>query len=262
LQPYVIRQGDYLLSLAYQFGFDADTVWNDPQNAQLRQAGHLSKDPNILYPTDMLYIPDQSAPPVMKSLAPGTTNTFVANIPTASVSIRFTDAPLASQAFTVPELPDLTGLTTGADGSVTLAIPVTLDTFTILFTQTGDAVTCNIGDLDPIDTLSGVFQRLQHLGYLADDATVDSVSIEDMRAALRAFKAAQPGGSSPAPIDPSPASTPSPPSNGSPPPSSGGASGGASSPAANATGQDNAGLNDGGTLDDETSKLLVAAHGC
>jgi hypothetical protein len=37
LQPYVIKQGDHLALLAYKFGFDADTVWNDPKNAQLRQ---------------------------------------------------------------------------------------------------------------------------------------------------------------------------------------------------------------------------------
>jgi hypothetical protein len=26
----------------HKFGFDADTVWHDPKNAQLRQAGHAS----------------------------------------------------------------------------------------------------------------------------------------------------------------------------------------------------------------------------
>jgi|HubBroStandDraft_2_1064218.scaffolds.fasta_scaffold495481_1 hypothetical protein len=66
----------------------------------------------------------------MRKLAAGTTNNLVADTPTATVSINFTDDGLASQAFTVEELPDLTGLTTGADGTATLSIPVTLDAFT------------------------------------------------------------------------------------------------------------------------------------
>jgi hypothetical protein len=37
MQPYVIKQGDHLAALAYKFGFDADTAWQDPSNAQLDQ---------------------------------------------------------------------------------------------------------------------------------------------------------------------------------------------------------------------------------
>lgn len=37
MEPRVIRQGDYLLQLAHAFGFDADAVWNDPQNEGIRR---------------------------------------------------------------------------------------------------------------------------------------------------------------------------------------------------------------------------------
>jgi hypothetical protein len=107
----VIRQGDHLALLAYKFGSDADAVWNDPTNAQLRQAGHLSQDPNILNPTDMLYIPD-SRPPVMHSLVTGTTNTFVSNIPTITLTHQFVGddaSTYASKAYTVVELDSLLG---------------------------------------------------------------------------------------------------------------------------------------------------------
>ena len=53
MQPYVIRQGDYLALLAYKFDFDADTVWGDPANSDLRK---LRPNPNLLWPTDVLYI--------------------------------------------------------------------------------------------------------------------------------------------------------------------------------------------------------------
>ncbi len=271
MQPYVIRQGDHVALLAYKFGFDANTVWNDPANASLRA---LRPDPNILWPTDILYIPDQNVPPVMKALAQGTTNTFVSDAPTVAVSITFSDASFASQAYSVQELPALTGLTTDASGVMTFPVPVSLATATIVFTDVGATFAYNIGDLDPIDTLSGIFQRLQHLGFIDPDATVDASDLDPIRAALRAFNAT---GDGPAAADPSPAATstpastspsePSPPSDGGPPPSSPPASGpppsDSSAPLSSAPAPqgDNGGLSDDGSLDPAISARLLAAHG-
>jgi hypothetical protein len=56
MQPYVIRQGDYLLKLAYSFGFDAEAVWNDDKNADLRSQ---RQDPNTLLPGDILSHPSR-----------------------------------------------------------------------------------------------------------------------------------------------------------------------------------------------------------
>jgi hypothetical protein len=289
LQPYVIRQGDHLALLAYKFGFDADTVWNDPKNAQLRQAGQLSQDPNILTPTDMLYIPDP-APPAMKSLEPGTTNTFVADPPTVSFTVQFMGDSFASQSYTLQELPELTNLTTDGDGIATFNVPVTQTVLTVVFTASGAKYVVKIGHLDPIGTLSGIFQRLRSLGFIDSGANFDSTDLQFMRAALRAFKAAQPGGT-PAPGDSSPASTPPPSSDSNPPPSSEPSSSSPSSPSSSSddgpppsssspesdaspssdgvpppssapsSQEDNAGLSDDGTLDDATTKLLFDAHG-
>jgi hypothetical protein len=305
LQPYVIKQGDHLALLAYKFGFDANKVWNDPKNADLRK---LRPDPNILWPTDILYIPDQNVPPVMHTLTTGATNTFVADPPTVTVSLRFLDDDLASQAFTVQELPNLAGLTTDAEGRATFPAPVTLATATLAFETAGRIVSAQLGGLDPIDTLSGVFQRLKHLGYIGLDEVFDATNLEVLRTALRALKAAQAGppdsspssarpDSSPNPSalgpgsDPSPltadsegappssapasgppassSSRPPPPSDSSPgstpaPPSSGGSvappSSPPSSPNADSTPPSNGGLNDDGTLDDETRALLLKVH--
>lgn len=299
MEPYVIRQGDYLLSLAYQFGFDADAVWNDPKNADLRQ---LRSNPNILYPTDLLYIPDPTPAP-MTTLTVGTTNSFVASAPTVTITLTFSDTSLASQAYTVRELEQLTGLTSDATGTVTFTIPVTLATATIVFTASGATYVVKIGNLDPIDTLSGVFQRLQHLGFIDDDAECDSSNLEPVRLALRNFKATQSGGSA-AGGDSSPASSPSPTGDGgafaapppagsawatAPPSSDNGADPAASSPPSTSastpprapnesshpppsgpasapadsptTANDNGGLSDDGILDDATSSQLLAAHG-
>ncbi len=214
MEPYVIRQGDHLLGLAYQFGFDADAVWNDPKNAQLRQR---RPNQNILYPSDVLYIPDQNVPPAMKSLTLGSTNTFVANAPAVTFTIQFVGQPFASQSYTLQELPELTGLTTGADGTASFTVPVTQPSVTLVFTDSGTTYRIMIGHLDPITTLSGVFQRLRSLGFIDADANFDPTDLDFMRAALRAFKAAQTGGAS-LPTGSAPASSPPPSSDSNPPP--------------------------------------------
>ncbi len=273
MEPYVVRQGDFLARLAYQFGFDADAVWGDAKNAQLRED---RTDHNILSPADLLYIPDQAGTPAMQSLTTGTTNTFVSTPPTTTVTIRFVDAPFASQAYSVPELPELAGLTTGQDGTATFSIPVTLDTFTITFTGSGTSFSFDVGCLDPINTLSGIFQRLQNLGYIDPDVTANPPDLDVVRAALRTFRAAS--------QDPTILASTSPDGDASPQggPESSDDSASTSTDSSDAStdsdasdastdsdssddadaSSDDAGLTDEGKLDDETSNDLVTAHCC
>jgi hypothetical protein len=218
LPPYVIRQGDYLAALAHQLGFDADTVWNDPSNAQLKQ---LRSDPNILFPGDVLQIPNPTSQPPATNLTPGSTNNFVSSAPTVTITVKLVGADpttYASRAYTIQELDSLTGLTTDGNGVVTFQAPVTLSTATIVFTDTGESRALSIGSLDPTDTLSGIFQRLQNLGYIDTTVIFDPKQLDVLRNGLIALKESQSGPPSSAPAsapppsvppsDPSPASTP------------------------------------------------------
>lgn len=126
MEPYVIRQGDTLATLAYRFGFDADVVWNDPKNDDLRK---LRSDSNILKPTDILYIPERARAPTF-TLVTGAMNSFVSYVPTVPIHVHFVDRRLASQPFTVDELEDLTGLSTDGSGWAKFDAPVTLRTAT------------------------------------------------------------------------------------------------------------------------------------
>ncbi len=156
MEPYVIRRGDYLLSLSHRFGFDADTIWNDPKNAKLQQ---LRPDQNLLCPGDILYIPNQNAPPVMRDLPVGTTTTFISEAPSVLMTHQFIgtdETTYASKAYTVQELESLTGLETDASGVATFPIPVTLARATVQFTDTGESCTpSSSARSDPIDTPTG-----------------------------------------------------------------------------------------------------------
>ena len=149
MQPYVIRENDYLQRVAFEFDFDGETVWNDDANADLRQ---LRPDPNFLLAGDVLYIPDQySESPVTHVLAAGSTTTFVAtDPPTVTVSVKFVggdDSTYAGKAYSVQELEDLTGLTTDGDGVASFEAPVTLETATIVFDDSGETLALAIGVL-------------------------------------------------------------------------------------------------------------------
>jgi hypothetical protein len=186
MQPYVIKQGDYLALLAHRFGFDADAVWNDPANDDLRD---LRSDPNLLSATDVLYIPDQlDVEPPTHDLDVGQVNAFVSDSPTIDVSLKFIEPEFASKSISIPELPDLTDLVTGDDGTVKVSVPVTLQQFTVVFDDE-TTFACKVGHLDPVDTLPGVIQRLQNLGFLNPRAAIDAIPIENVRSALGVFLA-------------------------------------------------------------------------
>lgn len=267
MQPYVVRQGDFLLKVAHRLGFDPDAVWNDAKNADLRQA---RPNPNILFPGDVLYIPD-ATDPTLHPVVTGATNAFQSDVPTSTLTHQFTGATYASKAYTVQELEELTGLQTDGSGVATFNVPVTLDTVTVTFTETGDAFALAIGAMDPIDTLYGIFKRLQNLGHIDrsvqwdDDADHVSLNVSVVRLGLRSLKASQSGGdeeaadgapSTSAPAGSAPDAVPVASSAESMPPDS-------LLDVPDVVNGADEGLSDDGThLDPDTAGLLVKAHGC
>lgn len=191
MRPRTIRDGDHLALLAYRLAFDADTVWNDAANADLRA---LRPDPNMLAPADVLHIPDPPASgPTTHEVPAGSTNEFVADVPTISVCVKFTGVdPTAytSKAYTVAELDHLTGLTTTDDGVATFQAPATLPIATVVFTDSGEQRPVRIGGMDPVETLSGVIKRLRNLGYLGADLQVDADNLDVVRTALLSLQEA------------------------------------------------------------------------
>jgi hypothetical protein len=51
-----VREGEGMSSIAFKYGFFADTLWNLPENAQLKA---LRKEGEILLPGDVVHIPDK-----------------------------------------------------------------------------------------------------------------------------------------------------------------------------------------------------------
>ena len=187
---YKVKQGDHLSSIAKAQGFsDYETIWNDPNNADLKAQ---RENPNVLYPGDMLYIPDRD--PSEYPRPTDARHKFVRHKPTLTLRLVLTDAyeePIANASCTLQVGGSNYDLTTDADGRLQQDIPPDAHDATLIVNDAqtpyqGDAIPIKIGDLDPIDTVTGQQARLNNLGYFAgpvgvtDDAALES-AIEEFQ---------------------------------------------------------------------------------
>jgi hypothetical protein len=190
LVPYVVRKGDYLLKIALQMGFDAETIWQDPKNAGLRKS---RPSMNVLCVGDVLYVPKTPARQWMP-VKVGSANPYVAKVPTVKIAVKFAyeGKPLASEECTLRELPELGTLTTTSDGTLRFEAPVNLQVVTARFSGPGIIQPLCIGHLDPVNELTGVHQRLNNLAFVLDDPSdVGTVDEQSIREPLSAFESAE-----------------------------------------------------------------------
>ncbi len=183
--PYVVRTGDHLLLIAHRRGFDADTVWNDPKNADLKK---LRGKPNVLCCGDILYVPEN--PTEWRSLAVGAVNTFVATEPTTTLSLTFAQEgnALAGAKCIVHGLPPPNEFTTDGTGKLSLTVPVTVQELVVEFPKVPLVRRVRIGHLDPITEPTGVLQRLGALGYISARTRVDSSDAAAVARVIAAFQ--------------------------------------------------------------------------
>jgi hypothetical protein len=188
--PYVVRRGDHLLKIALQMGFDADTVWQDPKNADLRKS---RPSMNVLCVGDVLYVP-QTPQREWMPVKVGSANPYVAKVPTVQVAVKFAfeGKPLSSETCTIRELPELGTLTTTSNGTLKFEVPVALEAVTVEFSALGLDQALLIGHLDPVSELTGIYQRLSNLGFVHDDpSTVGTLDEQFLRDPLSDFQADQ-----------------------------------------------------------------------
>lgn len=185
MPTHTVKAGEHLSGIAAQYGFkNADTIWNDPKNADLKK---LRKDPHVLRPGDEVFIPDKRA---QQLLAPaGARHKF--QIARKKLKLRlsvldFRGDPVVSKDVTL-ECEGAKAEGTDGDGFIELMISPAAKTATL--TVDGDVTEVQIGHLDPVSDIDGVRARLANLGYLALREGVDGEAEgEDLRLAIRDFQ--------------------------------------------------------------------------
>jgi hypothetical protein len=178
-----VAPGDCLLSLAHRYGFaDARTIYEHPENADLRQA---RPNPSLLAPGDRVFIPEKPA----KQLACATdaTHRFTVSRPVAFVRLVLRDRqenpiPDSDYVLRVGSI-ELRGRT--SEGLVEQKVDASAQSAELLVPERGLRLRLRIGHLDPIDTAAGLKARLRNLRYHV--SSTDDLDDAATTQALRAF---------------------------------------------------------------------------
>src|SRR5215831_13340651 len=168
---YTVKQGDFLAKVAAKFGFaNVMTIWDDPQNAKLKQA---RKNPNVLFPGDALFIPDkkqkqESGPTEQKTR-------FRLKVSKTLLRLVLEDAfnkPIANAQCELAVEGQSHNLVSDGEGKIEKEIPASAEKATLVIKDPKTAINDQvipilIGYLDPVDKLSGQKARLNNLAYFA-----------------------------------------------------------------------------------------------
>ena len=187
---YTVKQGDHLSSVAKAFGFsDYHTIWDHPQNATLK---HLRKNPNVLNPGDSLFIPDREKRQEARNT--DQRHKFKKNVPDLKLRITLEDIyekPIANAPCTLTLGGSSIQVTTDGTGKIEHEIAPDVHEATLLIedAQTpfdNSPLAIKIGNLDPIDTLTGQLARLENLGYYYGN--IDNPVDADVESAVEEFQ--------------------------------------------------------------------------
>lgn len=183
---HTIGQGETITGLAFRRGLHWQTVWQHPNNAQLRQQ---RAHQNILYPGDKVFIPDRQPKTVTK--ATDQVHTFVRMGVPEKFNMQFLDLegnPYGNQAYVLTvDGRNIKGNLDG-DGWIRISLPPNAQSGRILVGPDGSLVASDLrfGNLDPITELSGIQARLLNLGYFAGPA--DGQDSKDFQTAVWKFR--------------------------------------------------------------------------
>jgi N-acetylmuramoyl-L-alanine amidase len=159
-----VQQGECLSSIGARYGIAWKTIWEFGDNADLKSR---RKDPNVLFPGDVLVIPDK----VVKVESRPTTqrHKFVTTRKPTHIKIRLLidDKPRAGLPYElIAGGVTLKGSTDGG-GYLTADIPPDAQTGRLIVGDKEPRETYELafGTLDPIDTDEGIEERLRSLGW-------------------------------------------------------------------------------------------------
>jgi N-acetylmuramoyl-L-alanine amidase len=183
MREHRVQQGDCLSSIAHEYGFNPDTLWYHGANSELRAR---RRDCNVLLPGDLVAIPDQQVEAV--SCATDQRHRFRRRGVPAFLRLRLLveDEPRAGESYVLEvDGVEIASGVTNSDGLLEERIPPNAVSAALRFAD-GSVVALDLGELDPIDTISGVQGRLLNLGY--DCGDIDGALSEQTHEALRAFQ--------------------------------------------------------------------------
>jgi N-acetylmuramoyl-L-alanine amidase len=180
---HVIKQGESVISLSELHGLFADTIWNDPANAELKAK---RKDMNILMPGDVLIIPDKRLKEVRRET--NSVHKFQRKGIPALFRLQLfeLEEPRANQKFTLEVDGQLFEGQTDSRGVLEQAIPANSKKGILMIGPPELRLEIDFGYLDPINEIAGVKKRLDNMGY--DCGEINNKADDQLQAQLKLFQ--------------------------------------------------------------------------
>jgi len=196
MPKYVVKQGDHLAKIASDHGLRLwQTIWDHPDNAALKKQ---RVNPNVLLPRDELEVPK----PQQREESCGTEkrHRFKAKTPELMLRVKTLDVcrkPVANVEATLWVAGTFENLKTDGDGLIER--PIALDATAGRLRIESDVlagtldVPLGIGELDPVDEITGQIGRLNNLGYDAGpvEEPKDALAKEQLASAIEEFQCDQ-----------------------------------------------------------------------
>ncbi len=188
---YTVKQGDCLSSIAHRFGFcDWHVLWDHPSNAAFKAK---RKNPNIIYPGDVLFIPVKE--PKLEDCPTEQRHTFQLTVPGTRLRLVLKDQqgqPLDNKPYRL--VVDGRRYDGKTDGNGLVEHKISPDAsegeieirYDDAHPEKFYKWTLRIGELDPLDELAGAQARLSNLGYAP--GPIDGLMGPKTQAAIKAFQ--------------------------------------------------------------------------
>ncbi len=181
---YVVKKGECIEKIAYKHGFFWETIWNDPQNDELKRQ---RKDPNVLLSGDKLFIPEKREK--TESGATEQRHRFRRKGVPARLILQFKEE--GEPRKNVPYIINIDGTViegnTDSDGKINVPIPPDAEKAELTLGKDNKITyQISLADLDPYNNVRGLQSRLKNLGY--NIGNVNGRLDEETRNALRDFQ--------------------------------------------------------------------------
>lgn len=163
-QRHVVSQGECLNSIAADYGFHWETIWNHAANSALKQR---RQDPSVLEPGDELTIPDKRERYETRSTEAKHRFRKRGTPAKVKIQVKRNDEPRANQPYRLIVDGKPQSGTTDGQGFVEMQIPPNANRGELHVGPPEDTEVFHfqLGTVDPIETEDGVRGRLQCLGY-------------------------------------------------------------------------------------------------
>jgi N-acetylmuramoyl-L-alanine amidase len=162
--PYTVKQGDHIASIAAEAGFVSwKTIWEDGKNSGIK----AKRNPNVLYPGDVLEIPErQKKQESIPTTEYSTFQTVGDPVQLKIVVLDWAGNPVVDTEVDI-QLDGGEKIRTAGDGSATKKVVDPEGKKEGRLTVKGYELDLKVGHLDPVEELSGQVGRLNNLGYKA-----------------------------------------------------------------------------------------------